>query len=360
MNLAKVYVSSNVVDRLSRPSNVRKKIDANVGVGDGTNLESLYQESDDNKSIVIDAATFIGSLGVFDQKKEEKENRNNVNKRSSSATRSTSSSVNFNQFLERQKLLFEKKQEKLNEIQRSTTPTFRPKITSKSDEILEQFQSKSFLERVEYNEKKKERELKKKIELQKVEYDFQPKLYTNNSSSTSASSSSKRMNASEFISSSTNAPSSSTSTSRPSSRQRSNSTGRSSYDLSYGDSMKREINNRLIKLKVEEEVNSELTFHPKLSTYAKNNAKSTLKNMIESEDSSKYQKWLLAKEEKLEKMREEEREKKELKESESCTFIPKTTQCPKYIERIADTISIIKQVRSSSIGRQREAKPEWK
>ena len=128
---------------------------------------------------------------------------------------------------------------------------------------------------------------------------------------------------------------------------------RSSYEMSRGDLLKKETNQRLLKLQKEQEELKKLTFKPQVSKMAQN-SKSTLKL---NEDPSGYIQRHTRSEKEKDAYRAAMLQQKELNESRGCTFAPQTKECPAYVKRIARSLSIVKAARTIEAP---PARPEWR
>ena len=135
---------------------------------------------------------------------------------------------------------------------------------------------------------------------------------------------------------------------------------RSGFELSRGDLLRKENNKRMMKLRCDQELMTELTFKPHITKKAqKQSVDSKITKMSIITDPGQY---LQAQEEKRKKREEvvsAELKKRENDEMESCTFAPKTKECPAYVKRIAKSMAIMRAART---GAQEEDsdKPTWK
>lgn len=135
---------------------------------------------------------------------------------------------------------------------------------------------------------------------------------------------------------------------------------RTAFEMSRGDSLRKEANNRMLKLKADQEQLANVTLQPAISARAKESGKSCL-SVINAEDSTQYVNWLREKERKLEEKRGMEKKRREEMELVGCTFAPKTTECPAYIKRIKNSMDLVKAARSAdSVLNTTEVKPEWR
>jgi hypothetical protein len=128
---------------------------------------------------------------------------------------------------------------------------------------------------------------------------------------------------------------------------------RSTYEMSRGDLLKKETNQRLLKLRMEQEELKKLTFTPEVSKMAQS-SKSTLKL---KEDPQGYIKRYARAEQEKESFRASMIQQREQNESMGCTFAPVTRECPAYVKRIARSLSIVKAARTAAPPPPR---PEWK
>eukprot|EP01035_Chromulina_nebulosa_P018011 gene18011-23649_t len=132
---------------------------------------------------------------------------------------------------------------------------------------------------------------------------------------------------------------------------------RSVQDMSRGDLLKKETNNRINREKIESEQFLDMTFNPEISSKAKLMGKSIIKSI--TEDSNTFKQWYKEKQNKLEEKRRTELENKMNEELKDCTFTPKTKDCPAYVKRIAKSMAIVKAARSNEISIN-NTKPDWK
>lgn len=122
--------------------------------------------------------------------------------------------------------------------------------------------------------------------------------------------------------------------------------GRTSFEMSRGDLLKKETNRRMLKLQTEQEELSNMTFTPQISHYAKESgAKSVLQL---STDPSQFLDWYQNKNAERDSSRLAALKQREDEEVASCTFSPKTIDCPAYVRRIAKSMAVVKAARGSS------------
>lgn len=338
MSSAKLYVSTNVVDRLTKPISTVEKSQM-----EDASLQKTFDDSFDhnNNGQVIDAATYIGSLqsnnsfatpgggaggrsaALKSASKGTQPHRMSTDNSSMQPTQEDSQqqATNFNDFLERQKLILKKREEKIEKVSRAMTPQFKPKISPKSMTIvnnnLNDRKQADFLARVERDvQKRKAFEQRAEVQHQDRECTFQPTINDK-------------------------------ATQKPT---------RSLAELSSGDQMRVETKRRMLKMKAEEEELQRMPFKPQLSDRAKQ-AKGVLRI---SEDPSSYLEWIKAKKDEQERERLLEMKRREEMEVQECTFAPNTIECPAYIKRIAESISKMKSARSSGSIDSDSNKPDWR
>jgi hypothetical protein len=130
---------------------------------------------------------------------------------------------------------------------------------------------------------------------------------------------------------------------------------RSSFEMSYGDQLRKDTKIKMLKLQTEQAELADATFQPKISSKAKEIGRSKLQL---SDDPSHFLQWVNEKKKHQEQQRQNELLKREEDQLKDCTFKPSTTECPAYIKRIAESISKMKSARGNAIRVQ--SKPEWK
>jgi hypothetical protein len=117
----------------------------------------------------------------------------------------------------------------------------------------------------------------------------------------------------------------------------------------------------MLKLQIEQNDLSSMTFQPKISNFARERGTSELQ--LSSNPSKFLEKYAQNQQEKqlLREKYEEEKKNLEIKE---CTFAPKTSECPEYVKRIAKSMAIVKAARNSSNNdnsvKDDAVKPEWR
>lgn len=197
------------------------------------------------------------------------------------------------------------------------TPNFKPKISAKSKEISYHTNadngSTAFLDRVQ-KEIEKRKEFEQKVELMlDRECTFTPSI----------------------------------------NKKAAQKPSRSRAELSFGDKFKHDAKLKMLQIEVEQQHSADLTFKPQLSK----RAKEVQGKLRLSDDPSAYLEWIKNKRQEQEKERLLEQKRREDEEAMQCTFTPKTTQCPAYIKRIAESISRMKEARGEA---EDIPQPSWK
>ena len=209
---------------------------------------------------------------------------------------------------------------------RSTTPKFQPKLNKKSLEVSQRLHQGDFIDRVERDVLRREDDgQRRKAEIESIP-PFKPRINP----------------VSEQL--------------RP----------RSAYEMSRGDLLRKQANERLSRIKCESEMLEGATFKPEISKKAKEMGQSALK-ILESEegnkDAYKFLQWKKEKLAKLDELKQLSDLQKEDKELEGCTFAPVTRDCPAYVRRIAKSMAIVKAARASdsnSVASTSATRPDWR
>mmetsp|Transcript_22203 Transcript_22203/g.32306 ORF Transcript_22203/g.32306 Transcript_22203/m.32306 type:complete len:754 (-) Transcript_22203:158-2419(-) len=326
MSSAKLYVSMDVVDRLTKPVTTDappspSNEDRHFDVG----------ASFDRERPVMDVASFMGSLqqngGPYNTPSDKRRRPHSAPRTGRSKAGSTAGESlteeerearkqNFNAFLGRQTQTILRKQKKAEELTRSSTPNFRPRVNRKSTRIVQESQKGGFMDRVQQDVVRREM-TSQKITGRAVdsECSFQPELSTK----------AQRM--------------------RP----------RSVYEMSRGDLHKRETNQRILRLRTEQEELQNLTFQPAINVNKHRPARSALQ--LKDNPGGFLERHMIER-----KQQEAERarilEMKAQEELKDCTFTPRTKDCPAYVKRIAKSLSVVKAARS--VEDAVPVKPQWK
>lgn len=298
MNSAKLYVSTGVVDRLTRPASASSNISIADGAISMNNNETSFGYS---SSSYQQFNSSFRSQSVNGQRRKYTDEEIRERK------------AKFQQFISRQAQIVRRKERKVEEIKRSTTPTFHPSFTRKSYELMDQMVTGEFLTRVERDLMKRDDNKVREIIEINTENTFKPKINER----------------SEKL--------------RP----------RSLYELYRGDALKSMSYKRLMKTRAEQEEQNELTFRPEISELAKNKInKNTVRDPVVVWQQKLEQQKLKLEQKKLE---EETNEKKE------CTFVPKYKKCPQYMKRIAMSMAAIRETRKrEQDGSHKANRPGWK
>jgi len=325
MNSAKLYVSANVVERLTRPNpnhnNSNHKGDESMRAFD-TSFVVGDTANGSRGNAVMDVASFLSNLTQTPannngrESNEQKENGGGV-----SEDEILERQKKFETFLHRQQQIVKRKEDHIRMITQATAPKFQPKLSKKSIEIGEEkFSNIAFLDRVDKDvQKRLSSEQFQSVALEK-ECTFQPKINEK----------------SEKL--------------RP----------RSAFELSRGDLFRKETNRRMLQMQTEQMEQAALTFQPQLSSYAQSMGRSKLQ--LNSGDPSQFLDWYKEKTNEKENQRQQEMKRREEEASKDCTFSPKTIDCPEYVRRIARSMSIVKNARvnadAQSVGEPE--RPEWR
>jgi hypothetical protein len=322
MSAAKMYTSMNVVDRLTKPIQSQASGDDSMRAFDNNFEGGSESPSSSNKNgMVMDAATFIGSLQGGSVGNADSQNHSSVHqyggKTASSSEMKKIDKEEFDKFLQRQHMVLQKREQNIKSVERAITPNFKPKLNRKSIEISNNAQVPGFLARLERDvERRKAAEQVQEIGVD-PDATFKPTI------------------------------------NKRAAKQRS----RSSFEMSRGDLMKKETNRRMLKLQMEQEEMSKMTFKPQISHRAREYGRSALKV---NEDPSEFLKWTKGKQEEKERQRQEELRRRDEEIARECTFTPKTSQCPAYITRIAESMKNFKSARSSISVTSEKMKPDWR
>lgn len=242
-------------------------------------------------------------------------NTSRVSSRNSRRSDSPEKNVreSFESFLARQQDSLKRKEEKIERVKATMENPHQPNINPKSKEMMSKRRKGApFLERMMYEEKKKESKVVQPSSIEK-ECTFKPKI----------------------------------------NKVSQKLPPRSIGDLAYGDKERRRLRLMEKKTKYEQKQMQNVTFQPKLISKSINNVESTLKI---SSDPSNY----LARVAEIKRRHEakrnailEERKKKELND---CTFKPKVNDAPEYIKQIARTYALVRGPREA----KPSPKPQWK
>lgn len=305
MDSAAMYLSVNVVDRLTRPFGSTNQSSSFMSLDDPQRGGGL-----DPDRPVMDVAAFMGSLSGG----QPAQRPSSAPRERTSPTSAAANKMNFEAFLNRQMQTELRKQKEISETLNSVTPSFTPAINRRSISLASSISRGDFLERVDRDSKRRHHDTQKKQVMSQEPFSFQPEL----------SAKAEKM--------------------RP----------RSSYELSRGDLLKRETAHRMLKLRLEQEELQKNTYRPELSRMAK-----SMKSSLQLDDQSEsYVDRVRAANQEKESMRLSILKEREHNETLDCTFKPVTRDCPAYVKRIARSLSIVKSARVTHASAP--AKPEWR
>jgi len=307
MEAAQVYLSNGIFDRLTQS---REDIEAKI----------KYKENQDRTNDkVIDVETFLSSMN----------SDGSLQKRPSSAPRQIpcpspkiseeerrAKKKNFETFLARQQQSQIRKEKKMEQVLKQTQPSGSPALCKKSNEIVKHYQG-SFLQRVAKDAIRKEHDkINKKSQYQDPECTFKPQI----------------------TKSAQKLPS------------------RSAVEMSRGDSLRKETNARLLKLRDEQEKLEGLTFAPEVYT-SSNKGESKLKIMSDPDTylARLHHKNLAQSHRQLKAAQEQE-----MKELQECTFKPEIHEAPNYVKQIVQSLALARPTKEEEEAIRMQVKPDWK
>ncbi len=300
MNSAQVYVSTNVVDRLTRP--VIQNADAAAGTVGGTVLDMTSFMGALNSS-GASAATFSRTPGKGGDKGAEKVKH--MDKKT------------LENFLGRQEQCSIRREKHIESGRKSIEPKFQPKLCKKSSVLSERTHKGTFLERVERDVlRRTDHEIRAAV-IPDESCTFQPSI-THKSEKLRA---------------------------------------RTVYEMSRGDLLKRETNNRMMRMRSDQEELQEMTFKPEITKKGKQAA---AQKISLTHDPAKFLDLQKEKAQRKESERLALLEKREKEELEKCTFAPATKDCPAYVRRIAKSMAVVRAARTTPEEAQDNQKPTWK
>ena len=135
---------------------------------------------------------------------------------------------------------------------------------------------------------------------------------------------------------------------------------RTVLELSEGDANRREATRRILKLRTDQELMSELTFRPKLNIDTKLAPQAESRLQILKAPHTYVRRMKRAARMKREKQRRKAQDA-ELNEFAECTFHPKIHDAPAYVKRIARSMQLSKSAKREEVGERGESgKPEWR
>ena len=320
MPSAKLYVNTNVVDRLTRP----------VTAGGADDSMRAFDTSQANMTNVIDVGSFIGSMGGGSSENYLTPGTKSLRPNSAPKERSGRELTGaekvvrqkqFKEFLSRQSQMEIKKAAKNVELEKAITPKFQPRVSNKSHEIMkDSLDSAPFLSRVERDIERRASQDKRRMTEVKSKNSFKPKLNTR----------SKEM------------------------------ARRSSAEMSHGDMLRKAANFRMMKLKREQAAMAEYTFKPSISKRAQSHGKATKSGQLKTDPLSVIHQY-----EEKKKNLEEERMRREQEKAEEelkdCTFAPVIKDCPAYVSRIVRSFKLVNEAKKAhEVANMEPEKEPWK
>jgi hypothetical protein len=323
MSSAKLYLSMNVVDRLTKP--IPAESPDSTPDEDDQHFDSGVMDRP-----VMDVASFMGSLqgqGPYNTPANKRPNSAGSTRRRSSGSVSSSRqpltaeekelrNQSFQTFLGRQNQTVMKKERRMEELGQSLQPKPKTHVNPKSRRIVEESSQGEFMDRVQRDVLRREQQESLKLTARGTdkECSFRPEV----------------------------------------SKRAEQMRSRSVYELSRGDAHKQETNRRLLRLKNEQEELRNLTFQPRMATSPTRQARSSLQLRDNPGGFMERHMNNLKQQENERQKILEQREKEEL---QACTFEPKTKDCPAYVKRIARSLSV---VRKSQAADEQPSRPQWK
>lgn len=295
-NTSLLYLSTNAFERLSRAKSPPTNYNNNNN--NNTSISAAAASHDDSSSILL--------------------NSPNLNT-------SSMSQISFQAFLERQQSREQTKQEKLQQIQHALESAHKPKINTKSKELLASKQF-SFLERMHNYQQRQEAQHDKKQHMRNKdgkECTFQPKI------------------------------------------------NKASQKLKPKTAEQRQVEyqvkqDRLERARQEKEKKElqQATFKPKLNVPQKNSNNSNNNSYLrlQSEPETYVQRVQAIQKQKQERA-QSFKQQQEQKEFEQCTFQPVTHDAPEYVKRIAKSMALAKSMMQSDtslLQDEQASKPTWR
>eukprot|EP00605_Chrysophyceae_sp_TOSAG23-4_P002523 GSChrysophyteH1.ASY1.ANO1.2788.1 assembled CDS len=311
MNSAQVYVSSNVVDRLTRPLVQNSEADSEMKNSDGPILDmasfmgALNQSGATSASAQVRGKTMDMSQTLSSKDKEGAQTRKVLDKKG------------LQNFLGRQEQSAIRREKNLDKSKQTVENSFQPQLCKKSLELTNRNNKGDFLERVERDV------------LRRADHEIRAAVIPDEACTFNPSITQKSLKM------------------RP----------RTVYEMSRGDQMKRVTANRMMRLRSDQEELQEMTFKPEITKKAKSGAG---QKVSLAHDTAKF----LEKERERAQLKEAKRlailEKREQDEVDQCTFAPATKDCPAYVRRIAKSMAVVRSTRTQVQNEPSETKPSWK
>lgn len=325
MTSARLYLQTNVVDRLTRPFTAG-------GGSSGSVDDSMMSPGDEQDEWGVDrpstdASSFFNNIGGSGTR----------GRRPSSAPRQRSNSTSgssvgggdiltpeeverrreaFRIFMARQQHTLIRKDQKIQEIMEKSTPSFKPRLSQRSLSITATTSRGSFDERLRRDAYRREAEEQRRAQMN-VDPDctFRPTM-------TPAAS-----------------------------RMRS----RSVHEMSRGDMLRRETTQRLLRLRCEQAELHTLTFKPEITKMAQSSQPRL--RVVTSNGSEGYIEEIKMMMEMQRRKEEQAKLEAERKEVAECTFRPATKELPAYIKRISQSLRMAKAMRPPPPA---ASQPEWR
>jgi len=186
MSAAQLYVSTNVVERLTRGINTPGKINLNSAkktVGNPARLSVSVDDSIAGDRPIIDIQSFMGTLGgggreIFASpiNRQKKANRPNTAPKSRpvqlTEEEARQRSEAFESFIHRNNQTLTRKERSISANMKATAPSFQPEINRKSAEIAQAGNRGDFMERVEKDVLRRDETEQKREELRQRDADL--------------------------------------------------------------------------------------------------------------------------------------------------------------------------------------------
>lgn len=353
MHLAQEYLKTDVVERLSRQRSaddsgadlsgsggdldVSRRSTAERAGGHGGTGGGGGSSVRDGTRPVMDMNTFLNSMegravytppksrgapkGRRPQSAGSAGQRGRRGRRGSTGSGSTRGvSPSFQQFLERQNMRQQKKEEHLDDIKKSMNRdcTFQPKLDKNSLDMAQKNMGDKFLHRLAAHMLRKEHEaVRQKARVaHDPECTFQPKILK-------------------------------------ASQKRS---ARTAVEMSRGDALKRETAQRLMRLQAEQAELAGLTFQPETNTN-KRKWEGVDGRLRILEDPDGYLERVQKEQKAFSERQRRAMQEAEMKEFSECTFKPQVHDAPAYVKRIARSWAL---TRAAQGDESTEEKPEWR
>ena len=301
MSSAKLYIDTNIIDRLTRP------VSANGGMDSSFSRNTSF-------SVHGESNVSFKSLKLGRSQSASALDRSNA---TMSAEEKKTRKLNFEKFLSRQNQGSLRTERNIGNLRLSMTPDFKPSVSQSFHTIRKN--DTNFLTRCE-------RDMIKRVDsAARLQANFEHE-----------------------------------NTFKPHVNLKSHELrSRSANELSRGDVLKSIANHRIMKIRNEQEEMSELTFKPEITKTAKKLNKSFLKLNENPANALALHSEIINK---RQKEHEAHLKVKEEKEMQQCSFTPKIINCPDYVKRIAKSMALVRETRRLEIDKKalKSAKKEWK